>query len=56
VISPCTPGFPTCIGNTYATDTTPAMITFGAMTDYFIVVDGINPAQSGAYTLTIALN
>jgi len=56
VITPCTPGFPSCVGNTFATDTTPVTISFPATTDYFIVVDGINPVQSGAYTLTIALN
>ena len=56
VITPCTPGFPTCIDNTFATDTAPATITFGANGDYFIVVDGINAGLSGAYTLTIALN
>ena len=56
VITPCTPGFPTCVGNTFATDTAPATVTFNQTTDFFIVVDGLNPAQSGAYTLTIALN
>lgn len=56
VISPCTPGFPSCLDNVFATDTAPATVTFQATTDYFIVVDGINPAQHGAYTLTISLN
>ena len=56
VIAPCTPGFPTCVSNVFATDTTPATITFGADGDYFIIVDGINAALSGAYSLTIALH
>jgi len=56
VIAPCTPGFPTCVSNVFATDTTPATITFGANGDYFIVVDGINAALSGAYNLTIAIH
>lgn len=58
-IAPCTTtGVPPCTGNAYATDTTPVTITLTTMTDYFIVVDGINPnpAQSGAYTLTVTLN
>lgn len=56
-ITPCTTsGVPACIGNTYATDTTPVAITIPATTDYFIIVDGGNAALSGAYTLTIALN
>jgi hypothetical protein len=56
VISPCTPSFPTCVSNVFATDTAPATITFTENTDYFIVVDGINPLPSGAYTLTVTLN
>jgi hypothetical protein len=56
-ISPCTMvGTPACVGNTYATDTTPITIAIPATTDYFIVVDGGNAALSGAYSLTIALH
>jgi hypothetical protein len=56
LIAPCTPGFPTCISNMFATDTAPVTIALGSLGDYFIVVDGINPTQFGAYTLTVTLN
>ncbi len=59
-IAPCTvaPATPTCVGNGYATDTTPFTITLPATTDYYIIVDGGNPSPtaSGAYSLTIAVN
>ena len=56
-ITPCSmAGTPACIGNVYATDTTPITISIPATTDYFIVVDGGNAALSGAYSLTIALH
>ncbi|MEP6866255.1 MAG: hypothetical protein ABJE66_36890 [Deltaproteobacteria bacterium] len=56
LIAPCTPGFPTCISNVFASDTTPATITLGSTGDFFIVVDGINAGLSGAYSLTVTLN
>ena len=56
-ITPCTTsGVPACVGNVYATDTTPITIPIPATTDYFIIVDGGNAALSGAYSVTIALH
>ena len=54
-IAPCTvtPGTPTCIGNTAAAPGNPITITAAFTAAHFIVVDGLNPAQSGTYTLTI---
>jgi hypothetical protein len=53
LIAPCTPGFPSCLANAFATDTAPATITLGSTGDFFIVVDAIIPTMSGAYTLTV---
>ncbi len=54
-IAPCTvaPGTPTCIGNTAAAPGNPITITAAFTGAQFVVVDGLNPAQSGDYTLTI---
>ena len=54
-IAPCTvaPGTPTCIGNTAAASGNPITITAAFTGAHFVVVDGLNPAQSGSYTLTI---
>ncbi|MFT3691824.1 MAG: hypothetical protein QM831_01700 [Kofleriaceae bacterium] len=54
LIAPCAANT-ACTGNLYATDTTPAVITIPATTDYFIVVDSNLAAESGAYSLTIAI-
>lgn len=54
LISPCAE-FASCIGNVYATDTTPQAIAIPASTDYFIVVDSNLAAEAGAYSLAIAI-
>jgi hypothetical protein len=56
VISPCTttPGTPLCVGNVFAAAGTPISVIVGAGPQ-FVIVDGISPAQSGVYTLTVAV-
>jgi hypothetical protein len=54
-ISPCsvTPATPACIGTMAATPGNPITLTAGFTGPHFIVVDGINPAVDGSYTLTV---
>jgi hypothetical protein len=54
-IAPCSlaPATPTCLGSTAATPSSSITITAGFTGPHFIVVDGINPAVDGSYTLTI---
>ena len=58
VIAPCsaTPATPMCIGSTAASMNSPISVTAAFTGQYFIVVDQINPATTGPYTLTVAVN
>jgi hypothetical protein len=51
VIGTCS-SFPTCEGNMAATSASPLTITLTSGT-HLVVVDGINPSESGMYTLHI---
>ena len=54
-IAPCVtqPSTPTCVGNMPASAGNPVTITVPATTAYFLVVDSVNPAQHGSYTLDV---
>jgi hypothetical protein len=54
-IAPCTvaPGTPACIGNAAATAGNPLAFTAAFTGAHYLVVDGVNPALSGDYTLTV---
>ena len=54
-ISPCmvSPAMPSCIGTMPASPGTPITITAPATATYFLVVDAVNPAQHGSYTLAV---
>jgi len=56
VIAPCTlePATPACVGNAVAAPAAPLAFSAPAAGAYFIVVDGVEAALDGAYTLTIA--
>jgi hypothetical protein len=51
VLGACS-SFPTCETNTAATSASPLTITLAAGT-HLVVVDGINPSESGTYTLHV---
>jgi hypothetical protein len=56
-IAPCTvaPGTPLCEGNAAAAPGSPITVIAPAAGDQFVIVDGINPALSGTYTLTVTV-
>jgi len=56
VIAPCAlaPATPACIENAVAAPAAPLAFSAPAAGPYFIVVDGVDAALDGAYTLTIA--
>lgn len=58
VLAPCSaaPATPTCLSNMAAASGDPISVTTSFAGQHFIVVDGINPAQSGTYSLTVTVN
>ena len=56
VIAPCTvaPATPACRGNALASAGAPITVSAPAG-DWFVVVDGVNAALSGSYTLTVSV-
>jgi hypothetical protein len=54
VIATCTVPAPACLGNTRAVDGLPITVT-PAAGDAFVIVDDENPANTGAYTLTVTV-
>jgi len=56
VIAPCqlAPATPACQSDTAAAAGSPLVVSLGAGT-YFIVLDGVNAAIGGTYTLTVAV-
>ena len=54
VIAQCVMPAPACLGNTLATDGNPISVTPAAGPS-FVIVDDENPANSGAYTLTLTV-
>jgi len=57
VIQPCSvaPATPMCIGTTAASSVSPITVTATTIGQYFVVVDAIPPATSGAYGLTVTI-
>jgi hypothetical protein len=57
VITPCepAPSTPMCLNGIAATPGNPADVTVTQTGPQFVVVDGINPAVSGTYTVTATL-
>lgn len=55
VIGACVVPAPACLGNTLAVDGNPISVT-PAAGDAFVIVDDENPANAGAYTLTVTTN
>jgi len=54
VIAQCVTPAPACLGNTLATDGNPISVTPAAGPS-FVIVDDENPANTGAYTLTVTV-
>lgn len=54
VIAQCVTPAPACLGNTLATDGNPISVTPAAGPS-FVIVDDENPANAGAYTLTLTV-
>lgn len=55
VIPTCTTPAPACLGNAFAIEGNPISVT-PAAGDAFVIVDDENPANAGAYTLTLTTN
>jgi hypothetical protein len=58
LLAPCAPlpATPTCVGNAFAAAGSPVAINAPGAGDYFVIVDGINAALSGTYTLDVTVN